>query len=168
MNNRTAIMQMKCLAATVLAMAAALLTFEASAQDSVVKDSLCFSPSEWVGKYPSESAGDTKHFLDLPCVRKSLLAMLSMSEYENLKSQLRVDSPIEMLGRFLIIAKCEAHDCPNHHAMIIIDTDSTEVIVGIYRRGMSSSRTTWYATGMDPLELPPEVQEQFLRRHNPK
>lgn len=147
---------------------ASLLSWAACAQAASAKTSLCFSASDWVGKYPDESSVVPGRFLDLPCVQRNLQALLPRSEYQTLRSQLNVDSPIEMMGRFLIVARCEAHNCPAHHAMIVINSESAEIIVGVYRRGSASSRTTWYSTYTDPLQLPPEVLEYFLKHHTPK
>lgn len=153
--------------------ATALLTLlahvGAHAQDQPSKIDLCFSPSEWVGKYPT---GPTKtkqtSFFDLPCVRGYVMALLPSSEYRILLSDLRTDSQIEMIGRFLIVARCEAHNCPAHHAMVVVDTESADIVVGFYRKTPSNSRTTWYSRGPDPLQLPQEVLEQFLRHHVPR
>jgi hypothetical protein len=85
-----------------------------------------------------------------------------------LLSKLQADSQIEMQGHFLVVARCEAHNCAAHHAVVIMDTNSAEIAVGIYLRTSSISRTTWYSRETDPLELPPEVLAQFLARHVPK
>ena len=167
-NSWTITMRIKLYAALCLTIFATFLSVGASAQGQVGKANLCFAPSDWVGKYPSDPGNRRGRLLDLPCVREPLLTLLPKSEYRSLQSELRVDSPIELMGRFLVIARCEAHNCPAHHAMIIVDIDNANIIVGIYRRGSSNSRTTWYSAQSDPLQLPPELLEQFLRRHSPK
>lgn len=147
---------------------ASLFSLAACAQAANTKTSLCFSASDWVGKYPDDPSAVQGRFLNLPCVQRNLQALLPQSEYKTLRSKLKVDSPIEMIGRFLIVARCEAHNCPSHHAMIVVNSESAEIIVGVYRRGSASSLTAWYSTHTDPLQLPPEVLEFFLEHHAPK
>lgn len=138
------------------------------AQEQSAKNSLCFSPSNWVGKYASASEGNRQGgFFDLPCVREQIATLLPESEYRVLLSKLESESQIEKVGRFVIVALCEAHNCPAHHAMVIADSETGHMIVGIYLRNGSMSRTTWYSNGIDPLELPPEILAQFLARHGP-
>lgn len=167
-------MTTKLVAALGLAWLAASASFGVPAQERAAGSAgPCFSPQDWVGKYPSEPAMDgrgpaARSFLGLSCIRDALSALLPEAEYRALTSRLHADSPIAIVGRHLIVARCEAHNCPAHHAMIIVDTDSADIVVGIYRRSSSNSRTTWYSTRTDPLELPPEVLQQFLRRHAPK
>ena len=80
---------------------------------------------------------------------------------------LQVDTPIRMVDQYLIVARCEAHACPAEHAMVIIDTKRDELVVGFYRRSINGSVTRWYTNGQDPLELPAEILQQFLRQHSP-
>lgn len=147
---------------------ALLFSLAAYAQEELSGTSPCFSARDWVGKYPDASSGAHGRFLDLPCVRGPLQAMLPPAEYRSLRSRFRVDSPIEILGRFMIVARCEAHNCPAHHAMVVIDSESADIVVGVYRREAAKSRTTWYSTQVDPLQLPPEVLAGFLKRHSPR
>lgn len=147
---------------------AVLWPLAACAQGERTRASLCFSANDWAGKYPDDKSAVYGRFLDLPCVQANLQALLPQAEYRSLRTQFRVDSPIELIGRFLIVARCEAHNCPAHHAMIIVDSESADIIVGLYRRGSASSRTTWYSTRIDPLQLPQEVLGHFLLRHAPK
>lgn len=146
-----------------------LANTEAAAQDQPHKIQLCFSPSEWVGKYPTDlTKPKGSSFLELPCIRNYLTALIPSSELRTLLTRLQTDSLVEISGRFLIIARCEAHNCPAHHAMVVVDTETGDIIVGFYQRTSLSSRTTWYSGRTDPLQLPQEVLEQFLRRHVPK
>lgn len=140
----------------------------AGAQEQTRKNNLCFSPTDWVGKYPSESeANPRRNFFALPCVRDQLVTLLPSSERRILLSELQSESKIEQMGRFLIVARCEAHNCPAHHAMVIVDIDTGKLVVGIYLRTAAFSRTTWYSRDMDPLELPAEILSEFLARHGP-
>lgn len=147
---------------------ASLLSLAAFAQAASPKAALCFSANDWVGKYPDDSSAAHGRFLNLPCIQRNMQALLPQSEYQTLRSKLNVDSPIEMMGRFIIVARCEAHNCPSHHAMIVINSENAEIIVGVYRRRSASIRTTWYSTHTDPLQLPPEVLQYFLNHHLPK
>jgi len=128
---------------------------------------LCFEPGDWVGKYPAEKTAGRSRFIDLPCIRAPLKALLPVPEFKRLIETLQVDSPIRMVGQYLIVARCEAHACPADHAMIVIDLERGDLVVGLYRRSASGSVTRWYSNGRDPLELPPEIPQQFLRQHTP-
>lgn len=129
----------------------------------------CVAPQDWVGKYPADAIGPAgARFLDVPCVRAALKSMLSAADYRTFRERLAVDSPIQLMGRYLVIARCEAHNCPAHHAMLILDTQGPSVVIGIYRRASSTASTRWYSNEADPLELPPEILQRFLRAHSPK
>ncbi len=131
--------------------------------------SLCFKPADWVGKYPSKSGDHASgRFFDLPCVHRKLKAILSSADFNLVVNRLTVDAPIQMMGNYLLVARCEAHNCPSSHAMVIIDTEKRNYFVGLYRRSASVSITKWYATDEDPYYLPTEIRESFLRKHEPR
>jgi hypothetical protein len=134
---------------------------------AVARGPLCFDPAEWDGRYPAKPGAGAPRFIDLPCVREPLKALLPPPELRRFLETTTVDSPIRLSGRYLIVARCMAHACPAHHAMVIIDTERGDFVVGLYRRSSKGSVTSWYSNGRDPLELPPEITEQFLRKHTP-
>lgn len=143
--------------------------FAAEAALGVPSAAVCVAPQDWVGKYPADATGPAgARFLDVPCVRNALKSMLSASDYRTFRERLTVDSPIQLMGRYLVIARCEAHNCPAHHAMLILDTQEPGIVIGIYRRASSTASTRWYANEADPLKLPPEILQRFLRAHSPK
>ena len=147
---------------------AAVLSFGVRAEGRVESEGICFTPADWIGKYPAETTRGQGSFLDLPCIKKSLLNLLPAREYKSVRTELAVDAPIGKVDRFLIVSRCQAHNCPSYHAMVIVDTESADMVVGVYQRNSSTARTIWYSTRTDPLELPKEVLERFLRRHVPK
>lgn len=128
---------------------------------------LCFDPKQWDGRYPAEQTAGAARFLDLPCVRAPLKALLPAPEFRRLFETLTVDAPIRVSGRYLIVARCMAHACPSDHAMVILDTEDQDFVVGFYRRPASGSLTRWYASGKDALELPAGILQEFLRKHTP-
>lgn len=127
----------------------------------------CFDPAEWIGRYPSARAAGRPRFLDLSCIRKPLQTMLPASELRRLLETMQVDSPVRMSGQYMIVARCEAHACPADHAMVFIDVQRGDLVVGIYRRTARGAATHWYSRERDPLELPPELLQEFLRQHTP-
>lgn len=130
---------------------------------------LCFDPAHWVGRYPAEPArAGGQAFLDLPCVQRTLRALLPASQYKAFRDELSVDSPIEEVDRYLVVSRCQTHNCPGFHAMALVDLHSGEVIVGVYRRTTSVSSAHWYWRQTDPQDLPRQLLEAFSRRHTPR
>lgn len=130
--------------------------------------SVCFDPAAWEGRYPTEAVTHGgPALLDLPCVRNQLKAILPAAEYRTLQRILSVDTRVERIDHYLLVARCAAHNCPAHHGLAIIDVTSGEVIVGLYRRTNAGSSSHWYWRQTDPQTLPPGVLEKFFRRHTP-
>ena len=130
---------------------------------------LCFTPSDWVGKYPSsvdEKSG--LRLLDLPCIRLTLKKMMEPSDLKLLMNGLSAEKPVQIINQYLIVAKCEAHNCPSRHAIIIIDTENKNYFVALYRRSENASVTKWYASDQDVFYLPQEIAQYFLFMHEPR
>jgi hypothetical protein len=130
-------------------------------------DRLCFNPSQWMGRYPAEKGANVSRFIDLPCVHKSLRTLLPTPELRELLQSTTVDSPISVSGDYLFFTRCQPHNCAAENAMVIINTKRGDFIVGFYTRSANRSTTRWYSDGQDPLELPHEIRENFLRGHIP-
>jgi hypothetical protein len=156
---------------SVLAVACVALPALASpAPATPVKDSagLCFAPADWLGKYPSSKDSHQHSFMQLPCVGAKLKALLPSRDFKRFVAVQAVESPIEQVGKYLVFTRCKPHDCPDDHGMMIVDTGSGALFVGLYARGSSSSATEWYASDDgEPSRLPAELLARFTRQHEP-
>ena len=133
-----------------------------------LSNSLCFDPMKWTGRYPSSTENDGGgRFLDLPCVRRNLEAMMGAKDLTALTNHLQVEAPIDKFGPYIIVVKCETHNCPNMNAMIVINTENNSYVVGVFRRLKNGSATTWYSSDQDQYYLPQEIKERFLHMHEP-
>lgn len=139
----------------------------AEAPTAATHTALCFEPPDWVGKYPAGKTASGPGFIDLPCIRAPLKALLPAPEFNRLMEALLVDEPIRIVGGHLIVARCEAHACPADHGMIAVDLERGTLVVALYRRSVGGSAASWYSNGRDPLELPLEIRQLFLRKHTP-
>ena len=158
-------------AATVVAAACvALPAFASSAAAPPANDpaGLCFAPAGWVGKYPSAKDSRGHSFVQLPCVGAKLKALMPGQAFRRFVVVQAVEGPIEQVGRYLVSTRCKPHHCPDDHGMMIVDTESGALFVGLYARGASGSATEWYASDDgEPSRLPADVLARFCRQHEP-
>lgn len=129
---------------------------------------LCFTPADWIGKYPSTKDSRGHSFVQLPCIGPKLKALMPGQDFRRFAVIQAVEGPIEQVGRYLVFTRCKPHDCPDDHGMMIVDTESGALFVGLYARGSSGSATEWYASDDgEPSTLPGELLARFSRQHEP-
>jgi len=155
----------------VVAVACVALASPASAAPATpVKDptGLCFAPADWIGKYPSTKDRHQHTFMQLSCVGAKLKALMPSHDFKRFVVVQAVESPIEQVGKYLVFTRCKPHDCPDDHGMMIVDTESGALFVGLHTRRSSSSVTQWYASDDgEPSWLPAELLARFSRQHEP-
>jgi hypothetical protein len=99
-----------------------------------------------------------------PAVRKSLSTLLSRTDLKRLDSIFAAEKQIVKIGRFIVVEQCMPHNCPNAHAMVILDTEDRRLWVGFYERNVGLVSTRWY--GWDDYSLlPSPILERFRRGH---
>lgn len=121
----------------------------------------------WLGKYPVDAEGKRIiRLIDQAPLRQMLGTLLPSSDRRRLATVLMVTSPVERLDGMLLAHQCRPHDCPNEHAMLVIDTTKREVWVGFFMRRGKVVSTRWYGTSAVE-QLPRSVLEKFRRGHYP-
>ena len=119
--------------------------------------------SGWVGRYPTDNG---RHLLGTPPIRAGLQQVLSPADQAKLRSFTN-EAPVEQSGAYLLIKQCMPHDCGNQNAMIVLDTTTQHMWVGMFSRGSRTTAVRWF--GMtDPSDLGPEIMQTFDAQHRPQ
>lgn len=110
----------------------------------------------WAGRYPTHKTGRvTRRFFQLPEVRRSLVALLSRSDFNLLTREYGVETPIKRIGDFLAVKVCRPHACDTDQAGFAINLRTGFV----YVRMQEGATTRWFSTRDTYTELPQSVQE---------
>jgi hypothetical protein len=110
----------------------------------------------WAGRYPTHKTGRvTRKFFQLPEVRRPLVALLSLSDFNLLTRDYAVETPIKQIGDFLAVKVCRQHACDTDQAAFAINLRTGFV----YVRMQEGATTRWFSTRDTYKELPQSVQE---------
>jgi hypothetical protein len=116
---------------------------------------------EWVGKYPSyNNIKAPKDFLRLPEVRRPLMKLLSDQDYRFLTVVCGKEIPIEMIGDYIIVRKCDSNYCLRGTALILINIKDGAMHVAISKEKDSEPR--WVSTNGKNKELPFRIEAGFV------
>jgi hypothetical protein len=138
---------------TLIVMAALFLL---SFSGAVVAQSNIDHLKSWAGKYPTEKKGRmTTRFFGLPEVRTPLLRLLSRSDFNLLTKEYAVESPIKLIGDYLVTKVCMPHNCGEEQAGYAINL-RTGVI---YVRMQDAEKERWFASKGSDKDLPREVRD---------
>jgi len=119
----------------------------------------------WIGKHPSDKAGDgSGTLLAQPRLRDGLRKLLPPAELA-LLPRLDVESQVRQVGDFLVVDKCKPHDCPAQQAMIVVDLKSERLWAAFFTHTEGRVSTRWYGNVDDYNAVPQEIQTDFLKRH---
>ena len=123
----------------------------------------------WIGKYPTDQeAKPVRKFFNVPEIQGQLKRLLTKKDFSHLTQELEVQSPIELVRRFLVIKVCRAHWCPADNAMLVINLEDGVCYVGFYQNYENKSVTRWFSSKEEYTELPDEILDDFLHMHKPK
>lgn len=123
------------------------------------------SLSWWVGKYPTTTVNKkTVSVLETKFLKAAIDAAVPASE-RKLLNTFDVETPITMVGNFMVIQKCKPHDCPSEYAMVVIDVEKQRLWAGFFTRAANRTATRWYGNKDDYSVLPPAIKQEFLARH---
>ena len=129
-----------------------------SFSSAVVAQSNLDHLKSWADKYPTEKKGRvTKRFFDVPAVRTPLLRLLSRPDFNLLTKEYAVESPIKLIGDYLVAKVCMPHNCGEEQAGFAINL-RTGVI---YARMQDAEKERWFASKGSDKDLPKEVWDQM-------
>jgi hypothetical protein len=112
----------------------------------------------WADKYPTERKGRvTTRFFALPEVRTPLMRLLSRTDFNLLTKEYAVESPIKLVGNYLVAKVCMPHNCGEEQAGFAIDL-RTGVI---YARMQDAEKERWFASKGSDKDLPKDVRDQM-------
>jgi hypothetical protein len=138
----------------ILMVALFLLSFSSA----VVAQSNLDHLKSWADKYPTEKKGRvTRRFFDLPEVRTPLLRLLSRPDFNLLTKEYAVESPIKLIGDYLVAKVCMPHNCGEEQAGFAINL-RTGVI---YARMQDAEQERWFASKGSDKDLPQAVRNQM-------
>ena len=129
-----------------------------SFSSAVVAQSNLDHLKSWADKYPTEKKGRvTKRFFDLPEVRTPLLRLLSRPDFNLMTKEYAVESPIKLIGDYLVAKVCMPHNCGEEQAGFAINL-RTGVI---YARMQDAEKEKWFASKGSDKDLPKGVRDQM-------
>ncbi|MDX6383369.1 MAG: hypothetical protein QOK48_942 [Blastocatellia bacterium] len=112
----------------------------------------------WADKYPTERKGRvTTRFFALPEVRTPLMRLLSRTDFNLLTKEYAVESPIKLVGNYLVAKVCMPHNCGEEQAGFAINL-RTGVI---YARMQDAEKERWFASKGSDKDLPKDVRDQM-------
>lgn len=121
--------------------------------------------SPWVGKYPTDTIDGKKvDILREPKIRRALQQLVSAADMKLLETY-DVSIPIARVDSYLVINMCRPHYCPSELAMLVVDTSSPKLWVGLFLREANRVSTRWYGNRDDYGHLPEAILRQFQARH---
>ena len=116
---------------------------------------------EWVGKYPTfNDFRPRREFLKLPEIKRPLLKLLSRDDYLFLTQTCGKEVPIEIIGDFLIVRRCDRYACGYGGGVVIVNLSDGAIHVAIMDEDDREQR--WFSTNGKYRELPFEIQLGFL------
>jgi hypothetical protein len=121
--------------------------------------------SSWTDKYPTTTVNNKRvSVLDDKAI-KAVLEQTIPAREKKLLDTLHTESPIKMMGDFVLINKCKPRNCPSELAMIVIDIHKKRVWAGFFSREAGRVSTRWYGNEDNYSVLPMEIKQEFLTRH---
>ncbi len=112
----------------------------------------------WADKYPTERKGRvTTRFFALPEIRTPLMRLLNRADFNLLTKEYAVESPIKLIGDFLVAKVCMPHDCGEEQAGFAINLRTGLV----YTRMQDAKKERWFASKGSDKDLPKEVRDQM-------
>ncbi|MGH7238824.1 MAG: hypothetical protein ACREHG_02030 [Candidatus Saccharimonadales bacterium] len=121
---------------------------------------------DWAGRYPTHSFGDDtkQNFFKVPQIERRLRYALSESEYEKVASKYSVESPIELIGNYLLISRCKPHMCGSERALVAVGLNNGYLFVmltGASRQNVDSTSKRCFTTDHNFMNLPPKIRKRF-------
>lgn len=140
---------------TIVVMAALVLL---SISSAVTAQSNLGHLKSWADKYPTERKGRvTTRFFALAEIRTPLQRLLSRTDFNLLTKEYAVESPIKLIGDFLVAKVCMPHNCGEEQAGFAINLRSGVV----YARMQDAEKERWFASKGSDKDLPKEVRDQM-------
>ena len=121
--------------------------------------------SWWVGKYPTMTVNKKRVSILEEKPIKYVIEQIIPPKEQKLLSTYDVETPIKVIGNFMLINICKPHNCPSDVAMIVIDLQKKRVWAGFFSRETDRVSTRWYSNADDYSVLPSEIKQEFLTRH---
>jgi hypothetical protein len=108
----------------------------------------------WAGKYPTNRRGKvTTSFFALPEIRRPLMRLLNHGDYNLLTREYGVESPIKLVGDYLLVRDCRPHACDSDNAGFVIDLRDGSIYVRMY----ASNAARWFSSKGKSTDLPENV-----------
>lgn len=136
---------------------------------SGVKPALAQSQMEylrsWVGKPPVSVPGEPRrNIYKTPKLQRNLLKLLGGRDYNRLLNNYHVMGPVELVGDYLIVDRCERHNCDESSSFMAVNIATGDVHVAFYKLG----KVEWFHTRGKWRDLPQEVlNDEWFKINGP-
>jgi hypothetical protein len=108
----------------------------------------------WVGKNPISLPGERpRNIYRTKPLGQKLHRLLRKEGLDRLLNDYYVMGPVKLVGDYVIVTRCERHNCDESSSFLAANTQTGDVHVAFYKLG----RLEWFHTKGTSRELPREV-----------
>ena len=119
----------------------------------------------WVGKNPISLRREPhQNIYRTHPLQRRLLKLLGSKNYRRLLNDYYVMGPVAAAGDYIIVDRCERHNCDESASFMAVNVRDGEVHVAFYRRG----KLEWFHSKGTTRDLPTDVLNgEWLRNYGP-
>ena len=120
---------------------------------------------DWVGKNPISLPGESpRNIYRTQPLRKKLTRLLGIRNYERLLNDYYVMGPVKLVGDYVIVDRCERHNCDESSSFMAINIRRGDLHVAFYRLG----KLEWFHSKGKSRDLPDAVlDDEGLKINRP-
>ena len=123
------------------------------AAPSVAQSNLGYLRS-WVGKYPISRPGEPhRNIYRTRPLQHSLIKSLGWKTYDRLLKDYYVMGPVAIVGDYIIVDRCERHNCDESASFMAVNFRVGDVHVAFYKLG----KLEWFHSKGTARDLPNDV-----------
>ena len=119
----------------------------------------------WVGKNPISLPGEpSRNIYKSQPLRGKLTRLLRQKNYHRLLNDYYVMGPVKLVGEYVIVDRCERHNCDESSSFMAVNIRRGDVHVAFYRLG----KLEWFHSRGRSRDLPQDVlNDEWLRIYGP-
>jgi hypothetical protein len=108
----------------------------------------------WVGKYPVSTPGEVhRNIYQTHPLRRRLVKLLGRKNYNRLMKDYHVMGPVKVAGDYVIVDRCERHNCDESASFMAVNFRRGDVHVAFYK----IYKLEWFHSAGTARDLPREV-----------
>jgi hypothetical protein len=108
----------------------------------------------WVGKYPVSTPGEPRqNIYRTRLLQRRLIKLLGWKNYNRLLKDYHVMGPVKMAGDYVLVDRCERHNCDESASFMAVNFRKGDVHVAFYKL----HNLEWFHSKGTARDLPREV-----------